>query len=1802
MNIHYDPYKKDHYVFTCLRQNESISAEDLQLVIVLFRAIHAPTELSGWSKTLVMLLGHITSSLSIIRMLPDAPECFIHQSEKLIGLIRSTQSIDTSEETDLKNPVKGRIAKHPIYAVILQEKSNFASTESESYVSIFITLLVLMRFQNVKKCIQDGSQDKELREVESRTLRYLLNGQLKANEVEELSDNDDWPSFLKKLHRFAQTHHLLSIFEFHSFLVAGRSNNAKQGGSGSTMSSPKKIPTDKSGVRCHNNLSYTSVNVFEDRSLNISSFHVALPNQEAEEELFDVFNVEPSIDETINVEKVEFSVLYGSQLSIQERQLLQLKPNILNDTEVEVLIEQLKVWIMGSYGQKVVASFFMLKAISSKPRDYLENIPISMFPLYGEPDYVNLQDGHWYRADVDLPNAVALDDDTTTSLHNHFSILKLPLPDILVNGLRDVIDGAGEKMLCMKEFLKKQTDSQQLFFEEIRKKLHRPMSEAGIRKLLFGRIALNSSPGNASLLLSNTEFMNPTHLYYLSTSHKKLRKAYQQAVEQLNMRVVHSQEDDLGYYAGSKLCIKKEWVTSLFSSQYQKLIGFSYSGSSTDALINHHNNVSCYTILMLMFNAMHRPRREFGFEHFSVDLERGLLVVADKIHFADSTVRYVPLSQISKQQLESYFAHLRRFAKAIKPTCGAISHRAVANSKQGALLKTTLFSFIERDKWQNISIAHIRELIGDSLWSLPNNSLRHFMCSVLHEFGYGDLATNFLGHAGAGEHVCDTFSLVSPNDIANSSDAIDKVFSFLNIQPIEIDSPRERPVSCNEALASEHYYIPRFLRVLDSKDKNTEEIAKEAFFKHKDAFDCGNLTPDGFVEACDEELEEQLVGDHQKSQFVLAKHQLNSLLLNHFSATRSFPSNIRFFQISTPSAMNIQQLADISLVEKLRKALSNSLIKACTHRTVDIELSVLLVSMIIHGVNLPKLNRKRTAIFSGSFVVEGDFVYLNDSSVEDEEKTYLLDSISSLLAIKLFRIGQIFHLINPVKACNALLADIFDKAEIDTETKALLKSKQLGDVVTLCEYFAQSGTRYTTSLERAYSSGLFSSTPLDQFALKRMVTGEKVEYAVESTEESGGNPQVLLGKNKKRPQDESLSIVIKINNALNELEQSPTRKTHFSEMKKIWADVVQSTEKTRDALLRASDGFSDALVAGLYYLTKVAERNAKKDRQVAVSTLKAYLSKVVKPLVCLLGNERFMFLDTQEYIDIYRNVIGYRNLTDESRGEAARRIRDFHNVLVSDFGIEQVDWFRIEPSIAKRSATVSANVITYTEYEFTFELIKRQTPNLFVSRCCLIIFILSNRGGLRIDDIEGLKVNDFDFENGLLHVKTNHLRRLKTVNSNRIVPLIIMINEQEECLMREQITYSKELHAKHPNPPLFCAHDDATRALNLNRFAWYIMSALKLVAGDKRLGTHHGRHSFSNYLICLFSKMDEAGVLTKQLKQWFRTDDLGQLRKTLSEVLLGKQYEWDTRSVYAVSAALGHASPITTFKNYFHMMHFIQHANNERWLSESIKPRNFAVLTDMSFVNLRQVISRSPYLVGKYRHVLMKVLHQAGLLARAPERETDGVVLPHFTAQKGLSSGMLVKMDLFIKLYLKGYRDGDISEILKLNNDAVLVLMHELRSLIDSASALIFGELIDKDNNVEKTHHYTFEFVHDPFFKSIMVQWAKLTERGDINNKVVTQEWRNNLFGDVYIVESPDNNVIVEAVEMVGLFYKVKLLGPTKQKWLQKECGYELKVYRSNQSDRSWTRKFHYLMLLNYLFQKSTVETLDNNLSTQDNF
>ena len=115
-----------------------------------------------------------------------------------------------------------------------------------------------------------------------------------------------------------------------------------------------------------------------------------------------------------------------------------------------------------------------------------------------------------------------------------------------------------------------------------------------------------------------------------------------------------------------------------------------------------------------------------------------------------------------------------------------------------------------------------------------------------------------------------------------------------------------------------------------------------------------------------------------------------------------------------------------------------------------------------------------------------------------------------------------------------------------------------------------------------------------------------------------------------------------------------------------------------------------------------------------------------------------------------------------------------------------------------------------------------------------LLMPLLGETGCRLAEIVGLRLEDIDLENGLIHIKPNSARRLKTRNSTRVLPLVGYARNalvQAMSLADDQWLFPQYIKAGH------CYATHASNALN----SW-------LKKEFDRLTAHSLRHTFRDRL------------------------------------------------------------------------------------------------------------------------------------------------------------------------------------------------------------------------------------------------------------------------------------------------------------------------------------------------------------------
>lgn len=261
------------------------------------------------------------------------------------------------------------------------------------------------------------------------------------------------------------------------------------------------------------------------------------------------------------------------------------------------------------------------------------------------------------------------------------------------------------------------------------------------------------------------------------------------------------------------------------------------------------------------------------------------------------------------------------------------------------------------------------------------------------------------------------------------------------------------------------------------------------------------------------------------------------------------------------------------------------------------------------------------------------------------------------------------------------------------------------------------------------------------------------------------------------------------------------------------------------------------------------------------------------------------------------------------RSKAHNAMSSFHKYLQSkNAGLED---FPEELSRFRGEDRSAVNLLSPDEYEVILKKCDSREHRL--------IMILSFRAGLRLTETLGLMIGDFHFyEDGQcnLVVAKNAIRRLKTPESRRILPLDLLLNRGEFTELRTWIHYRRALAAPTRAKGMLFGPIDGEKPLSAHPVKKQLGQVLQQVTGTT-LTVHHLRHSFASYLLTtLLLPNDDRGVrVPAQLTSVISYNR----RELLADRLLGSQ-KLGQHAVHAVSEAMGHILSSTTLRSYSHLL------------------------------------------------------------------------------------------------------------------------------------------------------------------------------------------------------------------------------------------------------------------------------------------
>jgi len=433
-------------------------------------------------------------------------------------------------------------------------------------------------------------------------------------------------------------------------------------------------------------------------------------------------------------DKTNRNSIYGNRLTTIELMQLPWRSNVLAVHEVSELITSIQHALTKEDSRKS-AIFAMIVALTSKPFECISNINIfSMTPEKASDDYIDLSSGAWVRKSIKMPSSYTQKEAQMVCLSKHTKWLYLSLPACLIDAIKaeiqssEIDEDTTIGKLCCDEHCEETLLS--IFLKPFWKNnllIHRCITPASLRALMFNKLTHKHDAAYSALLLANTEYINPTSLYYLSAEAKKLASDYHTALGELGINTSLSQSNT-DAMVGSELVLNISHINTIITKKWadlSQLLKLDSAKLSFDELIARHNFFSCYITTMLLTATGHRDRTEFGFSSYVWNEDSGDILLRDKVNFEDSAVRLLPLSNIVIEQLTAYKNCCKDTAKRINKFNNELANQ-IATAAEFPTSQWPIISHLSKTSMKAVSSSDISKFLG-SAFNAPINCFRHLL-------------------------------------------------------------------------------------------------------------------------------------------------------------------------------------------------------------------------------------------------------------------------------------------------------------------------------------------------------------------------------------------------------------------------------------------------------------------------------------------------------------------------------------------------------------------------------------------------------------------------------------------------------------------------------------------------------------------------------------------------------------------------------------------------------------------------------------------------------------------------------------------------------------------------------------------------------------------------------------------------------------------------------------------------------------------------------------------------------------------
>lgn len=329
--------------------------------------------------------------------------------------------------------------------------------------------------------------------------------------------------------------------------------------------------------------------------------------------------------------------------------------------------------------------------------------------------------------------------------------------------------------------------------------------------------------------------------------------------------------------------------------------------------------------------------------------------------------------------------------------------------------------------------------------------------------------------------------------------------------------------------------------------------------------------------------------------------------------------------------------------------------------------------------------------------------------------------------------------------------------------------------------------------------------------------------------------------------------------------------------------------------------------------------------RLATSTIRRRFEETAPRLIGLMGDLSPADMTTLELEDYYAELIILLDPLEPVK-TIADGIRDFHaymhRIHKKPLMIKESDVLGDENALKP----VDANILSFDEYAKAQAWLDQQRAPKMEIQAAKIVLMMAFKLGLRRMEIFGLRRKDIQLSRyPTCLIRKNELRRLKTVNAKRALPLFAFLSKNERELLAQWMQ-SSQLNPNSGDPDfLFPEFDGEDAEAWIYRISNLVVPALRSTTGDDSLFMHHLRHSFGTWTFLRLRAPDFPDI-TRHFSHLPATVFALKTGRRLRVLLFGRDTAVSRMYPAAVARLLGHSTPVVSFAHYVHSSEFIMAA------------------------------------------------------------------------------------------------------------------------------------------------------------------------------------------------------------------------------------------------------------------------------------